>query len=140
MKKFIVRLLAVIGALTILAVIIGLGILAVSILVRPSVPGKTILEVNLETDLVEYVPEDPVAQAVALQTPAVEDIVDALEKDGDDSRVTALVARIGAAPRGTAQVQEIRDAVRRFRSKNKFAVAFSETFGEVGTGGGAYYL
>src|SRR5262245_1086867 len=140
MKKFIVRLLAVIGALTILAVIIGLGILAVSILVRPSVPGKTILEVNLETDLVEYVHEDPVAQALTLETPVVRDIVEALEKAGDDSRVTGLVARIGAAPMGMAQVQEIRDAVKRFRAKNKFAVAFSETFGEVGPGGGAYYL
>jgi protease IV len=140
MKKVIVRLLAVIGALAILAVIIGLGILVVSLLMRPSVPGKTILEANLETGLTEYVPDDPVAQALGSRTPVVRDLVEALEKAGDDSRVTGLVARVGAAPIGLAQVQEIRDAVRKFRAKKKFAVAFSETFGEVGPGSGAYYL
>src|SRR5205807_10418739 len=41
---------------------------------------------------------------------------------------------------GMAQTQEIRDAVVRFRSHKKFAVAYSETFGEFGPGNGAYYL
>jgi protease-4 len=39
-----------------------------------------------------------------------------------------------------AQTQEIRDAVQRFRAHKKFAVAYSETFGEFGPGNGAYYL
>jgi protease-4 len=54
--------------------------------------------------------------------------------------VAGLVARLGAAPMGLAKVQEIRDAVRNFRAHKKFAIAFAETFGEVGPGNGAYYL
>jgi protease-4 len=51
-----------------------------------------------------------------------------------------MIARVGAAPIPMAQIQEIRDAVARFRARKKFAVAYSETFGEFGPGNGAYYL
>jgi protease-4 len=39
-----------------------------------------------------------------------------------------------------AEAQEVRDAVLRFRAKKKFAIAYSETFGEFGPGNGAYYI
>ena len=68
------------------------------------------------------------------------DVVDALEKAGDDPHVVGLVARLGAAPLGVAEIQEIRDAVKAFRAKKKFALAYSETFGEFGPGNGSYYL
>jgi protease-4 len=51
-----------------------------------------------------------------------------------------MVAKIGAAPLGMAKVQEIREAVQRFRAHKKFAIAYAETFGEFGPGNGAYYL
>lgn len=138
--KFIVRSLAVIGVLAILVVAIGSGFLLLSWMSRPGVPSKTILELNLETSLAEYVNDDPIARALASRTPIVRDIVEALERGGDDARVVGLVARVGAASIGMAQVQEIRDAILNFRSKNKFAIAFSETFGEVGPGTTSYYL
>jgi protease-4 len=60
--------------------------------------------------------------------------------DQTDDRVVGMIAKIGAAPMGMAQTQELRDAVQRFRAHKKFAVAYSETFGEFGPGNGAYYL
>lgn len=138
--KIIVRLLAVIGALAVLAVVIGAGFLLLTWTARPGVPGKTILELNLETSLVEDVNDDPVARTLMSGAPVVRDIVEALERAGDDSRVAGLIARVGAGGAGMAQVQEIRDAVLGFRSKNKFAIAFAETFGEVGPGTTSYYL
>src|SRR5262249_49475516 len=39
-----------------------------------------------------------------------------------------------------AKVQEIREAVQRFRAHKKFAIAYAETFGEFGPGNGSYYL
>jgi len=39
-----------------------------------------------------------------------------------------------------AQVQEMRNAVLRFRKSKKPAIAYSESFGEFGPGNGAYYL
>jgi protease-4 len=107
---------------------------------KGSVPGKTILEANLEQEMVEDIPDTPVAQTMLSDRVTVRDVVDALDRGASDDRVTGLVARIGAAPMGMAQVQELREAVMRFRAHKKFAIAFSETFGEFGPGNGAYYL
>jgi len=137
MKKFILRLLAVIGALVVVYVVVIAVILVAR---RPHVPGKTILEVDLERPMLEYVPNDPFVQVMMKDRLAVRDVVDALDRAGDDSRVVGLIARVGSEQMGMAEVQEIREAVQRFRAKKKFAVAFAETFGEVGPGNKSYYL
>jgi protease-4 len=137
MKKAVVRSLAVLGALFLIYVVVIAFILA-----RPkgSVPGKTILEADLEKELIEDIPDTPTAQAMLSDRTTVRDVVDALDRGANDDRVVGLVARIGAVPMGMAQVQELREAVMRFRAHKKFAIAFSETFGEFGPGNGSYYL
>jgi protease-4 len=137
MKKFIVRLLAVIGAVVILYVVV---IAIVLVARKPRVPGKTILEVNLERPMVEYVPNAPFVQVMMKDRLVLRDVVDALDRAADDGRVAGLVARVGSEQMGMAEVQEIREAVQRFRAKKKFAIAFAETFGEVGPGNKSYYL
>ena len=137
MKRFLVRFLAVIGALAIAYVIV----IAVMLTGRkPHVPGKAILEVNLEQPMVEYVPNQPFVQVMMKDRLVLRDVVDALDRAAGDSRVAGLVARVGSERMGMAEVQEIREAVLRFRAKKKFAVAFAETFGEVGPGNKSYYL
>ena len=140
MRKFIVRLLAVIGALSILAVIFVIGFVMLSRLSTPTVPGKTIIELDLDRNLVEDVPDDAIAKAMTSDLTIVRDIVEGLERAGNDDRVAGVIAQLGNARMGMAQVQEIRDAIISFRAKNKFAVAFAETFGESGPGTGSYYL
>ncbi len=140
MGKFIVRLLAVIGGLSILLVLL---VVTAGLMLRGPrgrVPAKTILEANLESGVVEDVPDDPVAKTLLSGTPMLRDLVEALERGANDSRVVGLVARLGAGSMAQAQVQEIRDAVRNFRARKKFAVAWAETFGEFGPSGGSYYL
>ena len=68
------------------------------------------------------------------EKPTLRDFLDAIERAGDDPRVKALYVQLGQDGMGLATAQEIRDAVRAFRSKGKFAVAFSESFGEFGPG------
>jgi protease IV len=138
--KVLVRILAVIGGLVILGCFVGLMVFALFRAGKGGVPPKTILEVDLEQGIIEDVPDDPVAAFTLKDTPVMRDVVEALEKAGDDDRVTGLVARVGAAPLGMAQLQELRNAVLAFRAKKKPAVAFAETFGEFGPGGGSYYL
>jgi len=138
--KVLVRILAVVGGLVVLGLLLGVGIWGVVRLGRGSVPAKTVLEVNLERGISEDMPDDPIGAMMLKDTPVLKDLVDALEKAADDDRVVGLVANVGAAPIGMAQIQELRDAVMAFRAKKKPAVAFAETFGEVGPGGSAYYL
>ncbi len=130
----VVLVIAVFGV-----VLVGAGIL-VSGMGKPSVPKKAILELDLERGIPETSSDNPFAAFGGERELTLRDVVDALEKAGDDPHVVGLVARLGAAPIGVAEIQEIRDAVKSFRAKKKFAVAYSETFGEFGPGNGPYYL
>ncbi len=139
-RKFFGRLLATIGALTVLGVIIIVVLVVANKPTDKSIPNRVILEANFEKGLVEYMPDDPFAQLIRHDVTTVRDIVDALKRAAKDERVVGLVARVGAAPMGLAVIQEIRDAVKAFTQNGKFAVAYAETFGEFGPGDGAYYL
>lgn len=137
MSKAIVRFLAILGALWLVTMVI----MIVAVLgVKGKVPDKTILEANFEQALPEDVPDSPTARLMNGQRATVRDVVDAIDRGADDDRVVGMVAKIGAAPLGMAKVQEIREAVQRFRAHKKFAIAYAETFGEFGPGNGAYYL
>jgi protease IV len=138
MKKLLVKLLATLGALVILALLIA-GIVGVA--KKGRVPGQTLLEIDFEQPLVEYVPDEPAAKFLGggKQT-RVLDVVQALERAGDDKRVVGLVARCGSGGLGMATIQELRDAITAFRAKGKTATAFIETTNEDGPGNGAYYL
>ena len=85
-------------------------------------------------------PDQPITKAFGGEEPTTRDVIDALDRAAKDDRVSGLVARVGAAPMGLAQIQEIRDALRRFRASGKPAIAWAETFGEFGAGNGSYYL
>src|SRR5450631_610971 len=137
MSKAIVRFLAILGALW----LIGMVIVMVAVIgAKGKVPSKTILEANFEQSFPEDVPQTPSAQLLLTEKQTLRDVVDAIDRGASDDRVVGMIAKIGAAPMGMAQTQEIRDAVQRFRAHKKFAVAYAETFGEFGPGNGAYYL
>lgn len=137
MSKAIVRFLAILGALF----LIGLVIVTVTVIGKKGrVPSKTILEANFDQTLLEDKPATPTAELMLNDKQTLRDVVDAMDRGAADDRVLGFVAKIGAAPMGMAQTQELRDAVLRFRAHKKFAVAYAETFGEFGPGNGAYYL
>jgi protease-4 len=137
MSKAIVRFLAILGALW----LVGMVIVMVAVIgTKGRVPSKTILEANFEQSYLEDVPQTPSAQLLLSERQTLRDVIDAIDRGASDDRVVGMIARIGAAPMGVAQTQEIRDAVQRFRAHKKFAVAYAETFGEFGPGNGAYYL
>ncbi|NJL29161.1 MAG: signal peptide peptidase SppA [Thermoanaerobaculia bacterium] len=127
-------LLAMAGLLGLALLSTGMGGLG------KSVPAKTLLEVDLETAIPEYLPPDPWSEILDKGTMTTRDVVDALDRAAQDDRVVGLVARVGSSPVGLAQIQEIRDAVARFRAAGKPAIAWGETFGEFAPGNGAYYL
>jgi len=140
MKRILVGGLACIGGLVVLLIIIMLGLGGLAWTHKGTVPARTILEVDLTRGLQEQAPEDPVTGFLLAKHPTVRDVVEALHRAATDDRVVALIARVGSAPMGLAQLQEVRDAVLAFREKGKRAVAYAATFGEFDAGNGAYYL
>ena len=140
MKRILVGGLAFIGALVVLLVVIVLGLGGLAWTHKGTVPAQTILEVDLTRGLQEQALDDPVTGLLLARPPTVRDVVEALHRAATDDRVVALIARVGTAHMGLAQLQEIRDAIFAFRDKGKRAVAYAATFGEFEAGNGAYYL
>jgi protease-4 len=137
MKRIIVRILAVLGAIYLLTIVLTIMLISGR---KGKVPTSTILEANFEQPLVEDIPETPAAKFSLTDRLTVRDVVDAIDRASVDDRVKGMVARVGAVQMGMAQTQELREAVQRFRAHKKFAIAYAETFGEFGPGNGAYYL
>jgi len=137
MKRFIVRILALLGAVYLLTIVLAVMLISAR---KGKVPSRTILEADFEQPLIEDVPETPTARFSLADRLTVRDVVDAIDRAADDDRVKGMVARVGAVQMGMAQTQELREAVLRFRARKKFAIAYAETFGEFGPGNGAYYL
>jgi hypothetical protein len=100
MRRILVGGLAIIGGLAMLVVVVGLGVGVVYWTSKGRIPAKTILEVDFERGLTEYVPDDPVAQVMLAKTPIVRNVVEALKRASEDDRVVALVARVGMAKMG----------------------------------------
>jgi len=140
MRRFVIGFFAVVGAgVTAIVVLSLVARLIGSINVAP-VAGSTVLTLNLTAALPAAPTTDPLARALGAETPTIRDVLDALDRADDDPRVKGLFAKLGDDNIGTAQAQELRDALAAFRAKGKFAIAYADTFGEFNTGTHAYYL
>jgi protease-4 len=134
------RWLSYLGGFTLAILVLCVAGAMIGYYRRGNVPSRTILEIDLDKKLVEVTAHDPLGRALQKDSVGLREVLDALERGSHDARVAGLVARIGAAPVGMAHIQELRDAVLAFRKSGRFAVAFSDTFGEFGPGNGSYYL
>jgi protease-4 len=140
MRRFLVGLFAVIGIVTTLAVIGGGVAVWRVVAARPSLPGTIVLKVDLNRGLVEENSRDPLSDIAFGRKETLRDFLDALGRAGDDPRVKGLYVSLGSDNLALATCQEVRDAIRDFRAKGKFAIAFATSFGEFGPGTRPYYL
>jgi len=101
-----------------------------------------VLELDLTEPVVDSVPHDPLSAVMARRRTSLRTILDGLDRAGRDPRVRALVVKLGGprTPLALARAQELRDAVTAFREQGKLAVAWAETFGELGRGSVPYFL
>jgi len=140
MRRFVLGLFSLIGIVTVLA-FVGIGVAVWRIaLSQPALPDTIVLSAELGRGLTEGAAQDSLSDLVFGSKETLRDVLDALERGGNDARVKGLYARLGADALGLATCQELRDAIRDFRAKGKFAIAFTDTFGEFGPGTRPYYL
>jgi len=132
--------LTIVGGITTALFLLVVLIAAIRCAGGATVPQRTVLEIDFERRFVEQRGDDLVARLLGGDDARVSELVAALERARSDDRVVGLVGHIGAGNYGLAMTQELRDAVQAFRASGKFAVAFSETFGEFGPGNQGYYL
>jgi len=136
MKQRLLRMMALVGVISIISSVAGL----VSGLRAKRVEKGTIVTVDLEAPVVEQEPPISLRSLGEPRHLGTRDVVDGLRQAAKDDRVTAVVAEVAGVSMGLAQIQEIRDAVREFRASGKRAIVFAESFGEFGPGTGSYYL
>jgi protease-4 len=145
MRRFFVGLFAVIGVISVIsfagliALVVALARLGGGASPAP-LPNSIVLTVDLSPGLSDGPDSDPLAKVLFGETMTLRDFVDALERAGDDSRVKGLFLQLSDDKLGLAKTQEVRDAIRAFRDKGKFVIAFADTFGEGAPGTRPYYL
>jgi len=118
--------------------LIGIGFVAR----RARQPGPgSVLEVVLDGDISEQSGPDPVAEVFGSKPLTVRDYVEAILRAAEDKRINGLLLTVKTpSAAGVAKIQELREAIRRFRESGKWTVAWTETAGEFGPGTGVYYL
>ena len=99
-----------------------------------------ILELDLTDGVIETRPPDPFSAVMTRHQPTITDVLAGLKSARSDDRVKGLVVKVGGKPIGLGVVQELREAVKRFRNSGKPTWAWAETFGEFSAGNVPYYL
>jgi protease-4 len=141
MRRFIVGLLAVFGFLAMaFVVIVGLAVWHFAGSHGQPVAERTVLDVDLTQPLPDMPPTDKLSQLFSGERTTLRDVIDALDRAGDDPKIVGLVAHIGDADFALAQAQELHDAIAAFRAKGKRATAYADSFGELGAGTKSYFL
>jgi len=102
--------------------------------------GPVLLELDLSRGVVETPSAAPLRIVGARPAPALHALLTALRQAERDRHVAGLVAHVAQRPISLALSSELRDAVGRFRRSGKAAVAWTESFGELGVGNVGYHL
>lgn len=137
------RTCTVIGAVILVSAIIGTVIAYQGDKkTLPVLPDDMILTFDLDGHLRE---ENAMSQYLAmlnLGEPEItlDKILDGIEAGAKDPRVKALAVRVSGGGYDITQIQELRRAVKNFRSAGKKAYIYAESYGESGSGLGLYYF
>jgi protease IV len=98
--------------------------------------GKTYLYVDLGEEIPEQPPAAELGSFLEKRPPSLRTLVESMDRAAGDPKVSALLLRVSVFPdAGWGKVQELRDAVSRFRKKGKPAYAYIEL-----SGNKEYYL
>ncbi len=140
MRRYIVGLLATVGALTLLALGGGVALFAGGAFSTRPLQQPIVLSLDLRRVPPEGGGGELSWGALFGGTRDIVETVQLLWQAADDPRVVGLFVEIGDEEAGLARVQELRQAIARFRGKGKFAVGFAESLGSGGTHVSDYYL
>jgi protease-4 len=134
----------VLGAMVLISSILTLWSMSqiVHKTVPADIPDQMILDLDLSGGFIEdqgpaeYFSRFGLGQTVL----TVRETVDAIDRAAGDSKVKALVFRMGSGSYELTQIQEVRAAILRFKKSGKKTVIYAPSFGEGGSGLGMYYL
>ncbi len=127
MLRFAVRTFAVIGVLFVLLISLTIILMLSYRTPRPSVPDSAVLKVDLAQAYSELGRNDPISRFRGESSAGFIDLLSALNTAASDPRVKGLIANVDGVPYSLAKVQELRDAIAKFRASGKFAYAYGQS-------------
>ncbi len=124
------KVLLIVGG--IIFVVLIVGIIAIFLLAesmgRPSVPENSVLVLNVSGDLPDYIPEDQLAKAFGVGGgQSFTALLTQLRKAKVDNRIQAVLLDINFPGIGWGKADELRDAIKEFRTSGKPVYAYMET-------------
>lgn len=140
MRRYIVGLLATIGTVTLLAIAGVVVFLVTGPLAPRHLPDSVVLSLDLRLLPSENPSSDLLRGGLWRDRRDLTETLQLLWQAAEDPRVVGLYVEIGDDDGGLARVQELRQAIKRFRGKGKFAIGFAEGLGGNGDHFGDYYL
>ncbi len=118
MKSFFKYLLVLLSGFIILFLLLFLAVSALGSS-EPAVPDEAYLDISLSGTLPDYAPADPLQELTQSRPLSLQSLRDVLEKAAVDERIQATVIHFNFPQLGLAQVQELREAIRRYRESGK---------------------
>ncbi|HVF30447.1 MAG TPA: signal peptide peptidase SppA [Pyrinomonadaceae bacterium] len=123
------KVLLVVGGIivaVVLIAIVGIVLMAES-LGRPSVPDNSVLVLHVGGDLPDYIPEDQLAKAFGInQGQSFTALLTQLRKAKVDNRINAVLLDINFPGIGWGKADELRDAIKEFKTSGKKVYAYME--------------
>jgi protease IV len=120
------------------------GSLVFSTLVKDNnkviLPDEMVLVLEFQGGFNEIPPEASLANPFATDTITLRHYLATIDQAAKDDRVKGIVARMREGSFSLTHIEEIRNALKRFKASGKFAHIYSTSFGESGSGLGRYYL
>jgi len=105
-----------------------------------SLPDDMILVMNLSEPVSETELGRTLADPFSSSGMTIRSFVETLDRAGRDERTRGLLLNLDTGAMELAHIQEIRGAIKRFRSAGKFAHIYTASFADLRSGIGAYYL
>ncbi|MDX2018785.1 MAG: signal peptide peptidase SppA [Deltaproteobacteria bacterium] len=133
------RLFMWLGVFTFVVGALAVGLVIYFATKTKPVPASTVLELRLDRKLESGPGSETFIDAIKPGKPTLAQTIFALDQGAKDTKVKGAIVYVGGE-HGVATIQELRDAIARFRKAGKFAYAFAPSFGEMVGGSGPYYL
>lgn len=123
------KVILIVGGILFAFVIIGIIMFALiaGSMGKPDVPNNSVLVLSVSGDLPDYTPEDPLARAFGFgQKQSFTSLLTQLRKAKVDNRIQAVMLDISFPGIGWGKADELRDAVKEFRTSGKPVYAYME--------------
>lgn len=103
-------------------------------------PQKIVLTYSFTKEIAEAEGEPTISHPFPDADVTIRELTETLADAAKDGRVKGLAARLDGIALSTAEVQELRGAITKFRGAGKFAYIYADSFGDMSPGMGQYYF